>query len=308
MWDIYDRVTSLQGLEVTLRAVPVLRSLADFRLAMTIMRDTKRLQILHGQYGSMVGLLISLCQCDVRILSLRGSDIYWRYGDPKDRAGGLIRIIMSWIGCLRSHAIIVMSRAMEERVRSWPFLGRKPIHIIVDPAGEMFWPTTIRDIACQLRKEPFVVLIASFAKKNPVKRLHLVAEAVELCHRAGMAVKLNFLSGMSRDEVRAAIEACNTVALSSTHEGWPNIVKEALLLGKPFVATEVGDLDRYAGVETRNRIVPARPLDFAMAWVDQIAAEFAARDCIDSMLGSFHPDVCALKHQLLYLSYVRSDP
>lgn len=101
--DIYDRVSSLQGLEVTLRAVPVLRSLADFRLAMTIMRDTKRLQILHGQYGSMVGLLISLCQCDVRILSLRGSDIYWRYGDPKDRAGGLIRIIMSWIGCLRSN-------------------------------------------------------------------------------------------------------------------------------------------------------------------------------------------------------------
>lgn len=303
MWDIYDRLVTVAGLDLTLTAIPVIRRPGDLAQVLVARGSRNGRALLHGQFGSFVGLMTGWKRARRRIVSLRGSDIYWSYGGLSDRIGGLLRVLMSWLGCLRCDGIVVMSHAMARQIGRWPFMGRRPVHVLVDPAGALFWPASAASIAAQLRSHPFKVLIASLAENNPVKRLDLVANAVELCQQTGMAVRLNAISGMTREAVRDAIAGADSVALASTHEGWPNIVKEALLLGRPFVATPVSDLAAWAGSHDNSRVVAAHPLNFAMAWVDQIAAKVLEPMGIAPALAQFHPDVCALKHALLYRCY-----
>jgi hypothetical protein len=306
MWDILDRLGPVGSTDIVLRPVPVVRSLTSLRRALAAGEDASKADLLHGQFGSLVGLLTALQRGNRRIVSLRGSDVYWRYGSLRNRFANFLRIGMSWIGCVRADAVVVMSHAMAARVRRWPFLRRRAIHVLVDPAGEMFWPEGARQLAGALRAQPFSVLIGSLVRDNPVKRLSIVAKAADLCAEAGMGVTMIAISGMSRDAVCDALAACDSVALASTHEGWPNIIKEALLLGKPFVATPVSDLPQFAPMGSGSKIVEANPLDFAFAWVDQIAAQLLAVHGISAEFAAFHPDVCALKHQLLYRAYAPS--
>lgn len=303
MWDIYDRLIAMTDLNLVLVSIPVIRRPGDLSQLVSVQGRKHGDVLLHGQFGSFVGLMTGWKRATRRIISLRGSDAYWRYGGLSDRIGGLLRVLMSWLGCLRCDAIVVMSHAMALRVRRWPFMGRRPVHVLVDPSGALFWPEAAVSIAAQLRDHSFTVLMASLAERNPIKRLDVVADAIELCQKTGMALRLNAISGMTRESVRDAIAVADSVALASTHEGWPNIIKEALLLGRPFVATPVSDLADWAGPGEANRIVAAHPLDFAMAWVDQIAAEVLKPMGISPALAQFHPDVCALKHALLYRCY-----
>ena len=304
MWDIYDRLRDLSpALSVSHRTLPLMRGRGAFREAVRIARVEPGWDIVHVQYGALVGALGSSSKGGAYIVSLRGSDSYWRFGSARNRAAGLVRVLLSWIACLRSDAVVVMSRSMARRVRRWPGLGKRAVLCIPDPAGEIFWPPPAANLAADLLAESFNVIIASLQHGNPIKRTGIVLEAAELCREAGMLLDLRVLSGLSRNEVRATLDSADCVALASTHEGWPNIVKEGLLLGKPFVATDVGDLLEYAGTGSLNQIVGASPIEFACAWVDQIASRLLGRHDIPPELAPFHPDAVALKHRLLYLAY-----
>ncbi|MEZ5696742.1 MAG: hypothetical protein R3E18_10005 [Sphingomonadaceae bacterium] len=175
--------------------------------------------------------------------------------------------------------------------------------------GSIFWPEQIVQLAFSLRNRSFTVLIASLVDKNPVKRLEIVADAAGLCQSVGMNLSLTMLSGVTRSEVKERILQCDSVALASTHEGWPNIIKESMILGRPFVSTAVSDLAHWAGPATQNHIVNPTALDFALAWVDQIAAIELQNNNMNPALAKFHPDVCALKHELLYraVSYNKTE-
>jgi hypothetical protein len=306
MWDILDRLRRSGDAILEERAMPLIRRAGALGEAIKIARVEPDWDIVHAQYGALVGALASRPKLGSYIVSLRGSDIYWRFGTIRNRASGLIRVLLSWIACLRSDAIVVMSHAMARRVRSWPGLGRRAVHFIPDPAGDMFWPPAASDISSQLRSEPFAVIVASIQHANPVKRTWLIASAAELCQAAGMPLETKVLSGRSRDEVRAALDEADCIALASTHEGWPNVIKEALLLGRRFVSTDVGDLAEYAPAASGNRIVEPNALDFACAWVDQLASRLLEPHGIGPELAPFHPDAVALKHRLLYLTYARS--
>ncbi|MFM6854196.1 MAG: glycosyltransferase, partial [Sphingopyxis sp.] len=283
--------------------LPVVRGFGDARRALATITSTGQADIVHGQFGSLVGMATGVQRGATRLVSLRGSDMHWRYGSLRDRASALVRMGMSWFAALRCHGIIVMSHAMAQRLRRWPFMRRAAIHIIPDPAGDMFWPGPVADIAAQLGQHPQKIVAASVQHDNPIKRLHIIADAVALCQRAGLCVTLDALSGRTRADVRAAILAADCVALSSTHEGWPNIIKEALLLGKSFVATPVSDLHHHAGVGSMNHVVAPHPVDFACAWVDQMVARIIAPHGISPALAPFHPDGVAAKHRLLYQYY-----
>jgi glycosyltransferase involved in cell wall biosynthesis len=49
------------------------------------------------------------------------------------------------------------------------------------------------------------------------------------------------------------------VLLTSAHEGWPNIVKEALACNVPFVSTDVSDLRSIAEVDATCHVADATP-------------------------------------------------
>ena len=57
-----------------------------------------------------------------------------------------------------------------------------------------------------------------------------------------MRVELHQVSGIPPSEVPIHIQACDALLVTSTREGGPLVVKEALATGRPVVSTDVGDV------------------------------------------------------------------
>lgn len=303
MWDIKDRLDQFDNARLPDIVVPFVLGLSAVMYACRLVRQAPSVDIVHGQYGSFVGLLTCGARAGRRIITLRGSDVYWRYGIGKTRLGALLRVMLTRLALTRSDAVVVMSDAMRRRLKSWPFSPSAAIHLIHDPAGSEFWPIELRSIAEKLYSEPLRVVTGSVHRDNPVKRIETLEAAALLCQAVGMALEFKILSGLTRGEVAIHLRDADSVALCSTHEGWPNIIKEALLMGKAFVSTDVSDLETLVLGDHNHHIVSAHPLDFACAFVDQLAARIIGEYGFPPTLAAFHPDVAALKHRLLYHHY-----
>src|SRR5947209_1302196 len=66
-------------------------------------------------------------------------------------------------------------------------------------------------------------------------------EELEARARAlGVDARLHFLSAMPQHDLRRIYVAADALLLTSTREGWPNVVLESLACGTPVVATDVG--------------------------------------------------------------------
>lgn len=109
-------------------------------------------------------------------------------------------------------------------------------------------------------------------------RLVIVGEGVEraaLMARAqamGVLERVIFLPNMPQAKLRGLYSAVDALWLTSTREGWPNVVLEAMACGTPVVAVEVGAVADMITTPEVGRIVAARdPVAFAAA-----AAELGA--------------------------------
>ena len=63
--------------------------------------------------------------------------------------------------------------------------------------------------------------------------------------RDGVSDRISFLG--IRDDVPGLIAACDALVLSSVYEGLPNVVLEAMAVGRPVVATNVGGSPELVG-------------------------------------------------------------
>ena len=171
-------------------------------------------------------------------------------------------------------AIIVNSQAGKRHHERFGYSNR---HMLVIPNGidcSRFRPD--RSLGENLRKEWGVRdgerLIGLVARINPVKDhktfLHAVAlvaksqpkarfvcigggsqaeiaELKALGDRLGLAQRLIWAG--ARDDMSAAYNAIDILALSSISEGFPNVVAEAMASGKACVVTDVGDAAYIVG-------------------------------------------------------------
>jgi glycosyltransferase involved in cell wall biosynthesis len=84
------------------------------------------------------------------------------------------------------------------------------------------------------------VLFPSSARR-PEKRFSLAEEAVGIVRRSGVDVELHSLEDIPHDDVPTWLNASDAILLTSTHEGSPNVVKEALACDVAVVSVDVGD-------------------------------------------------------------------
>ncbi|SNR66937.1 Glycosyltransferase involved in cell wall bisynthesis [Maribacter sedimenticola] len=201
---------------------------------------SRNYDIVHAQYGSAVGFITSLLH-GTKIISLKGSDWYTA-PDPSflDRGRIILGNKMTRFSLNRTQHVIVMSDLMRSQV-----LNKFPnikVTTIVDPIDlDFFKPKPINNTNT-IKK----VLFAAVDINTPVKRFWLARQAFELLKERRPNTELIIMSKIPHNKVCDFMNGMDVLLLTSSHEGWPNVVKEMLACNKPFVSTKVSDLEIIA--------------------------------------------------------------
>jgi len=184
--------------------------------------------------------------------------------------------------------LIAVSRPIADQVG---IRAHRPVSVIV-PASPAPRPTRSRDeIRAVLALDPAVDLVVVVARLHPQKGLADLLAAVAACpDRSGWRVAL-VGEGPQRQELVALAEnlrvadtvsfvgaqldgaswiaAADLVVVPSIWEGSPIVVAEALLLGRPVIATDVGDVADVVSDRVSGRLVPpGHPAELAAVIVD----------------------------------------
>ena len=216
--------------------------------ALFIKSITGKSNIFHAQYGSFTGFLVLFLK-GKKILTLRGSDLFVsKFGNLYDKIHSRFAVLLTYISLFGYSKIILMSHDMKKMI---PRFFHKKIIILPDPIDyDKFYPQEEKKEI--YRKKYFnmydidikLILFVSIDLKNPIKRYNLAFNSVNLAniktgyHKFQLVTATN-IEHNYMNEVMNAVDIC---LLTSTHEGWPNCIKEAIATNTPFVATDVSDL------------------------------------------------------------------
>ena len=200
--------------------------------------------VVHVLYG---GVMADVVTRGVReapvVVSFIGTDLLGGKGR------GLIHTLSRRYGVIASRRAAV--RAAGVIVKSENLLGALPTgidgsRVWVIPDGvdlARFRPRDRGESQAELGWDPgrrHVLFPGSAAR--PEKRYALADASVQLLRRAGVDVELHVLDGVGHDVVPMWLNAADVVLLTSTHEGSPNVVKEALACNVSVVSVDVGDV------------------------------------------------------------------
>ena len=89
------------------------------------------------------------------------------------------------------------------------------------------------------------------------------AALLALIDELGVADRVSLLG--LRTDAPDLLAACDALVLSSTYEGLPNVVLEAMAAGRPVVATQVGGCAELLGSRFGTLVPPGRPAELAAA-------------------------------------------
>jgi teichuronic acid biosynthesis glycosyltransferase TuaC len=111
-----------------------------------------------------------------------------------------------------------------------------------------------------------VAAAAQVAKDRPQLELHLIGDGESRAllqarvNSEGLAKVVRFHGAVGHDKLPEWYRAADMCVLSSHSEGLPNVLRESLACGTPFVATDVGDIREIASADV-SRLVHAGDVD-----------------------------------------------
>jgi glycosyltransferase involved in cell wall biosynthesis len=204
--------------------------------------------IFHAQYGSLTGFQVLFLKGE-KVLTLRGSDFFIiKYGSLFEKIHSRFSVFLTYISLIGYDKIIVMSNDMKKRI---PKYFIKKTFVLPDSIDyDKFYPQPQKKYF--FRKKYFnqyvldakLILFVSIDLTNPIKRYQLAIDSVNLANKKVGFNKFVLVTASNIEhaymhEVMNAVDLC---LLTSSHEGWPNCIKEAIATNIPFVATDVSDL------------------------------------------------------------------
>lgn len=124
----------------------------------------------------------------------------------------------------------------------------KALHILVEGCVEL-----------QLRGTEFELVIVG---DGPLR-----AETATMIENKGLQSRVRFVGAVGHDQLADWYSAADLTVLSSWSEGLPNVLRESLACGTPFVATNVGSIREIADPDCCALVDPGDPIGFADAVV-----------------------------------------
>jgi glycosyltransferase involved in cell wall biosynthesis len=209
--------------------------------------------VVHVMYGGVMAEIVArTIRTPPVVVTFYGSDLLG--GREKRR---LLKRITVRYGVRASHraasraaGIVVQSHVLAEALRE---RDRSRAWVIPDGIDTALFAPRDR-LGCQRElgwtRNPAVkhVLFPS-SRARPEKRFELARAGVSLIEPQG-SVELHELAGVPHDRVPIWLNAADAIVLTSTHEGSPNAVKEALACDVAVVSVDVGDVrERIEGIE-----------------------------------------------------------
>jgi teichuronic acid biosynthesis glycosyltransferase TuaC len=207
-----------------------------------------RYELVHAIAGEALFTAVGYLRAPV-LATFRGSDLL---GSPRRNAGvplqwRLRRTLLRQLARLTAGTVTVSSeleRRLPPSVRA---------HNAVIPTGvdrRRFVPMD-RDEARSSLGWPLDERIALFAAEptRPEKNHWLAEAAVETAARELPSLRLRVVTGFPPEQMPTLMSAADCLLLTSSVEGSPNVVKEALACNLPVISTDVGDVtDLLTGV------------------------------------------------------------
>ena len=202
---------------------------AYFKLKRHLSNNTY--DIVHGHY-SYSAIIASLANKGKTIGSLMVGDI------------DLQNSFLKWLGLFFSRkkwsSTIVKSRLMQ---KSAP-------HAVVIPNGvnfKIFRPIDKNEAKAKVgfNNKYHAIFVAQQPEKHKWKNLDLAKEAISLIKDE--AVSLKIVNNVTQKELSLYYSAADLLLVTSSLEGSPNVVKEAMACNCPIVSTDIADIKEVIG-------------------------------------------------------------
>ena len=100
---------------------------------------------------------------------------------------------------------------------------------------------------------------------RPEKRFDLARHALSRAGGLGHAIEPLVVYNRPQEEIPDYYNAADLLLLTSSHEGSPNVVKEALACNLPVVSTDVGDVRQIIGTSSNCHVTEDAPEALATA-------------------------------------------
>lgn len=228
-------------------------------------REVRRVapDLVHGQYGSVVGIVAALAGKPT-VISYCGSDLL--RGSSVSLLRKLFSILLSNIAALCADGLICKSEQLRQAL--W---WRKSRAVVI-PNGldfNLFVPGPQGEARERLGwnpESPIAIINAGDDAKR--KGIELAQAAMKVVRSCLPNAELVVLSNVDPARMPLFYQAADIALCCSVAEGSPNMVKEALACNLPVVSTPVGDVpERLAGVSP-SCIVSRDPKEFGDAIVN----------------------------------------
>jgi len=204
--------------------------------------------VVHSHY-SLSAMVSSLAGARPHVVSLMGSDIY---------AVCLMKQAIRVFDRFTWDACIVKSEDNRKK------LGLKIISIIPNGVDlELFYPMEKAEARKIVKwEEGKKIILFAADPSRPEKNHPLAMEAMSRLDMPNAELKVVY--GVPHSSMNCYLNAADLLLLTSSWEGSPNVVKEAMACNRSVVSTDVGDVRRLFGEEPGYFLSSSHP--------DQIAA------------------------------------
>ena len=191
----------------------------------------------------------------------------------------------------RAQRVIAVSPSLADRLKS---MGIANVRVVPNVINEsFFFPVPRKEhtkftyftLGNMIQQKGIPILLSAIGlllerstdKKQTVKfRIggtgEYLKEYQELARKLGVSAVVEWLGGISREQVREEFQNCDCFVLPSLHETFGVVLAEAAACGKPVIATKCGGPEYIVTKENGMLVAPGDPQELSEALQQMISA------------------------------------